>query len=111
MKKGEVEYSRTFNLGQYESERIGLRVELDESEDLDQAFKTIKAQLHKEGRVLEVDVDIVKDKFSDEWVERLDFSVEGKYFIAKPKPYLNGDQFRELASIIKDLAQATKPTH
>lgn len=56
MKYRELEYSRTFNLGQYESEKIGLLVDLDETEDIDEAFKTMKGQvfkLHEEGELLE----------------------------------------------------------
>ncbi|MFX0199459.1 MAG: hypothetical protein ACFFCW_25335 [Candidatus Hodarchaeota archaeon] len=51
-----LEYSRTFNLGNYESEKIGLTIDLDEMEDLDEAFRTTKAKifhLFEEGNLLE----------------------------------------------------------
>lgn len=56
MKYRQLEYSRTRNLGNFESERIGLTVDLDETEDLDEAFRTTKAKvfhLHEEGALLE----------------------------------------------------------
>jgi len=117
LKIKEVEYSRTFNLGQYESERIGLKVELDESEDLDEAFRNIKArvlQLH-EGSRIETDIESLRDSFLDEWNGRLEFTSNDKYFIVKPKHYLGSDKFGELASIIRDLGgeyvSADKDSH
>ena len=101
MKIKEVEYSRTFNLGEYESERIGLRVELEETEELDEAFAVIKARVLRLHRY--VDIEGLKDEFSKEWQEHLDFSREDEYFMVKPKHYLGSDQFGELASIIRDL--------
>lgn len=57
MKYRQLEYSRTFNLGDYQSERISLTVDLDDVlEDLDETFKTTKAQvfrLHEKGSLLE----------------------------------------------------------
>jgi len=56
MKIRELEYSRTFNLGNYESEKVGLIVDLDEIEDLDEVFRTTKAKvfhLYEEGKLLE----------------------------------------------------------
>lgn len=106
MKIKEIEYSRTSNLGQYESERIGPRVELEEREDVDQAFRTIKARvlrLHEETLRREIHIEELKGKFADEWQERLDFSRDGEYFIVKPKQFLGSRQFGELAAIIKDM--------
>lgn len=56
MKPRHLEYSRTFNRGNYESERISLTVDLDEIEDLDEVFRTTKAKvfhLYEEGELLE----------------------------------------------------------
>lgn len=56
MKYKELEYSRTFNLGQFQSEKITLSVDLGPIEDLDEAFRTVKAKvfkLHEEGKLLE----------------------------------------------------------
>jgi len=41
----EVQYSRRFNLGNYESEEIGLSARLDEGDSLDEVFKTLKGQV------------------------------------------------------------------
>jgi len=105
LKIKEVEYSRTFNLGQYESERIGLKVELDETEGLDEAFRNVKArvlQLH-EGSRMENDIERLRDSFSNRWQESLEFTSDDEYFIVKPKHYLGSDIFGELATIIRDL--------
>lgn len=104
MKIREVEYSRTFNLGQYESERISLKAELDETDDLKQTFIKVKAhvfQLHKEKLNLEI-IQKVKERFLDKWVERIDFSHQENFIIVKTKQYLNTDDFEELRAIIKD---------
>ncbi len=103
MKIKELEYSRTFNLGQYESERIGLRVELDETDDLDQIFNTIKTrvfQLHQEEKAPHKDIQKVKASFPDKWVNLLDFLKEDNDIIVKTREFLGDDEFRELRSII-----------
>lgn len=72
MKYRELEYSRTFNLGSFQSERIGLTVDLDETENLDENFRTLKAivfRLHQEGELLEdskvaVEADKQPDKMA-----------------------------------------------
>ena len=56
MRVSELEYSRTFNLGEYESERIGLKVTVEESENPFDVFKDTKAlvlSLHDEGKQIE----------------------------------------------------------
>jgi len=104
LKIREIEYSRTFNLGQYESERISLKAELDETDDLKQTFNKVKThvfQLHKEKLNLEI-IQKVKERFLDKWVERIDFSHQENFIIVKTKQYLNTDDFEELRAIIKD---------
>jgi len=104
LKIREIEYSRTFNLGQYESERISLRVELDETDDLNQTFNKVKThvfQLHKEKRNLDI-VQKVKERFLDKLVERIEFSQQGNFIIVKTKQYLNVDDFKELSTVIRD---------
>jgi hypothetical protein len=104
LKIREIEYSRTFNLGQYESERISLRVELDETDDLNKAFNEVKThvfQLHKEKRNLDI-IQKVKERFLDKWVERIEFSRQGNFIIVKTKQYLNTDDFEELRAVIRD---------
>jgi hypothetical protein len=105
LKIREIEYSRTFNLGQYESERISLRVELDETDDVNQTFKKVKTQvfqLHKEKPNLDL-AQLVKDRFIDKWVERIEFSHQGNFIIVKTKQYLNDDDFKELRAVIRDM--------
>ena len=56
MKPIEIEYSRTFNLGKYESEKIGVKVAVDETESPFDALKESKAlvlSLHEEGKLIE----------------------------------------------------------
>ncbi|MHA1631369.1 MAG: hypothetical protein ACTSXC_00925 [Candidatus Freyarchaeota archaeon] len=51
----EVRYSRRFNLGNYESEEIGLSAQLEDGDNLDEVFKTLKGQVMRlhEMRFLE----------------------------------------------------------
>lgn len=116
MKIREIEYSRTFNLGQYESERIGLRVEVDETDDLNQTFNEVKTrvfQLHKEKLNLDI-VQKIKERL-DKWVERIDFSRQGNFIIVKTKQYLNTDDFEELRGIVRgfggEYVSAGKDSH
>lgn len=51
-----IEYSRTFRVAEYESERIQVAAELDQGDDLDQSLQTLKAQvmrLHENLATLE----------------------------------------------------------
>ena len=51
----EVRYTRRFNLGNYESEEIGLAAQLEVGDELDEVFKTLKGQVMRlhEMRFLE----------------------------------------------------------
>ena len=56
MKIIEIDYERLFSLGQYENERIGVKVSVDVTENTIKVFKDIKAlvlSLHEEGKLLE----------------------------------------------------------
>jgi len=56
MQPVELEYSRTFNLGDYESERITVRVSVDVTENPIDVFKDTKAlafSMHEDGKLLE----------------------------------------------------------
>ncbi len=117
MKIREVEYSRTFNLGQYESERISLKAELDETDDLKQTFNKVKThvfQLHKEKLNLEI-IQKVKERFLDKWIERIEFLHQENFIIVKTKQYLNTDDFEELRGIVKgfggEYVSAGKDSH
>mgnify|MGYP001122195793 CR=1 FL=1 len=71
MKYRELEYSRTFNLGDFQSERITLKADLDETENLDDSFKTLKAtvfRLQNEGKLIEESRKVVR---SDKRPERI----------------------------------------
>jgi len=51
----QVSYQKTFNLGNYSSERIGVEIVLNEGEDAKEALNTAKAlveEYHKENNVL-----------------------------------------------------------
>lgn len=45
MKIKDLSYQRTFNLGNYESERIGLTAELDDPVNLKEAFRKLKREV------------------------------------------------------------------
>ncbi|TRZ48414.1 MAG: hypothetical protein D4S01_10355 [Dehalococcoidia bacterium] len=58
----ELEYSRTFNLGDYESEKITVKVSVDVTENPIDVFKDTKAlafSMHKEGKLLEESKKVV----------------------------------------------------
>jgi len=121
MKYRELEYSRTFNLGQYESERIGLRVDLDEIEDIDETFKTMKGRvfkLHEEGRLLEdskaaVEADkqskktvSLETKYTEENFNKLFFETKqgskGPYQQTSKAATSNSAVFQGLQAILKE---------
>lgn len=115
MKYRELEYSRTFNLGEYESERVALRADLDETDDIDETFKTMKGRifkLHEEGQLLEetraaVEADrrleSIRQAFPKELQELLIFEEKSDSIIAKPKAFLGSDNFAKIASIVRNL--------
>lgn len=47
MKFKTIVYQRSKNLGNYESERIELTVELDENEDVDEAIALLKSKVEQ----------------------------------------------------------------
>jgi hypothetical protein len=56
MKITGIDYERLFSLGQYENERIGIKVSVDVTENPIDVFKDTKAlvlSLHEEGKLLE----------------------------------------------------------
>jgi len=42
-----VNYTKTFNLGSYQSEKIGVEIDLNEGEDAKEALSTAKALVHE----------------------------------------------------------------
>jgi hypothetical protein len=115
MKYRELEYSRTNNLGNYESERITLKVELDETEDLDESYKTLKAtvfRLQKEGgliedskKVVEADkrLETVKKAFPQDLANLLIFEESKNTIIIKPKEFLGSKNFARIAAVVREL--------
>jgi len=115
MKYRELEYSRTNNLGNYESERITLKVELDETEDLDESYKTLKAtvfRLQKEGgliedskKVVEADkrLETFKKAFPQDLANLLVFEESKDAVIIKPKEFLGSANFAKIASVVREL--------
>ena len=56
MKITGIDYERLFSLGQYENERIALHADVDETDNVIDVFKDLKAtvlSLHEEGKLLE----------------------------------------------------------
>jgi hypothetical protein len=47
MKIDRISYQKTFNIGSYQSERIGVEIELNEGEDAKEALSTAKALVHE----------------------------------------------------------------
>lgn len=115
MKYRELEYSRNFNLGNYESERITLKVDLDETEDLDESYRTLKARVFKlqqEGDLLEetkkaVDSDAslspVKQAFPEDLKALLIFEESKDAVIIKPKEFLGSANFAKIAAVVREL--------
>lgn len=46
MKYCEVSYERVYNLGNYESERIGLKAQCDEEESVDTVLKALQDKIN-----------------------------------------------------------------
>ena len=42
-----ISYQKTFNIGSYQSERIGVEIEINEGEDAKEALSTAKALVHE----------------------------------------------------------------
>lgn len=115
MKHLQLEYSRTFNLGQYESERVGLTIELDPAEDVDEVFRTVKARvfrLHEGGKLLEESRKVVESEKTLEDVKEalpedirslLSFELEGNWLLVKPREFLGSDNFTKIASKAREL--------
>jgi hypothetical protein len=115
MKYRELEYSRTFNLGNYESEHITLKVDLDETEDLHESFKELKFsvfRLQKESQgiketkqVVESDerLEPLKQSFSKNLRQLLIFEEKQNYAIIKPRNFLGSNNFAKVASVVRNL--------
>ena len=115
MKPRELEYSRTFNLGDFQSERITLKVDLDETEDLDESYRTLKARVFKlqqEGDLLEetkkaVDSDTsispVKQAFPDDLKTLLIFEETKDAIIIKTKGFLGSQNFAKIGAVVRNL--------
>jgi len=109
----EVHYARKFNLGNYESEEIGLLVELDAAEDLDEAFKALKGQvfrLHDEGGRLEkakarVEIEEVEAVFPEDLRGLVTFDVGEEYVTIRPREYLGSDNSGKIAAIVRNQLQ------
>lgn len=115
MKYRELEYSRTFNLGNYQSEHITLKADLDETEDLDESYRTLKARVFKlqqEGGLLKetkkaVDSDAslspVKQNFPDDLKALLIFEETKDAVIIKTKGFLGSANFAKIGAVVRNL--------
>lgn len=113
MRFKEIEYSKTFNLGNYESERISVRVELDEMDNLDTCFQIAKGKVHQfkkdistenptniseslfsglpwrpeTGKTLaNYEISLVQDCDPEQWRNAYDFLLEKKATISSRHP-------------------------
>ena len=115
MKYKELEYARTFNLGNYESEKITLKIELDETEDIDESFRTLKAtvfRLQGKGEIIDdskkaVEADkrlkSVKTAFPDDLRNLLIFEEQENMVIIKPKEFLGSANFAKIGAVVREL--------
>ena len=115
MKYRELEYSRTFNQGNYESERITLKVDLDEAEDIDESYRTLKAavfKLQSKGEIIDdskkaVETDKklepIKKAFPPELANLLIFEETKDFVIIKTKGFLGSANFAKIASVVREL--------
>ena len=115
MKYRELEYARTSNLGNYENERITLKVDLDETEDIDESFRTLKAtvfRLQSKGEIIDdskkaVETDkrleSVKESFPSDLAIMLTFQETKEAVIIKPRQFLGSGDFAKIGSIIREL--------
>ncbi len=65
MKITSIDYARLLPLGQYENERIALHADVDETDNIIDVFKDLKAtvfQLHEEGKLLEESKKVVESE-------------------------------------------------
>jgi len=112
----ELEYSRTFNLGDYESERITVRVSVDVTENPIDVFKDTKAlafSMHEEGKLLEESKKVVEaeepkkaEKPSLEEISSLRYvdktTDKGPYKTASKTDSPNNPAFQRLQNYIKE---------
>ena len=118
MKYKELEYARTFNRGNYESEKITLKVELDETEDIDEASRTLKAtvfRLQGKGEIIDdskkaVETDkrleSIRKAFPPELANLLIFSETTDAVIIKPKEFLGSANFAKIGAVVRELKGA-----
>ena len=121
MKITGIDYEHLFPLGLYENERITLHADVDETDNVIDTFKDLKAtvfQLHEEGKLLEeskkaVEAEhIEKTKQTDEEKPTLDeigslryvdkTSDKGPYKTADKKDNPNNPAFTKLQKYLKD---------
>jgi len=115
MKILEFPYERLFSTGKFENERIGMRVSVDETDDPDEVFKSLKAKtfhFHEIGKLLEGSkkavesdkrLEPVKKAFSQNLANLLVFEEKQNSVIIKPKQFLGSDNFAKIASIVREL--------
>ena len=115
MKYRDLEYARTFNLGNYESERITLKVDLDETEDIDESFRTLKGtvfSLQSKGEIIDDSkkavesdkkLEPIKKAFPQELANLLIFSETTDAVIIKPKEFLGSATFAKIGAVVREL--------
>jgi hypothetical protein len=102
----ELEYSRTFNLGSYQSEKITLKaiLEIEKQDDLDDAYQTLKSQVFHLHTLKEKEKDKEEDNYFNpeniKWVR-----IEGKNGVYERYPAFQQEPLQTLdyLYLLKDL--------
>jgi len=115
LKYKELEYGRTFNRGNFESEKITVKMDLDETDDLDESYMTAKAdlfRLQEQGNLIEDSkkaVEIAKklepiqNNFPANLRQLIIFNDSMDATIIKPRSFLGSENFAKIAAIVHNL--------
>ena len=89
----EIRYSRRFNLGNYESEEIGLAAQLEAGDNLDEVFRVLKSQvlrLHELNFLEKTEVARLSEAISSySWTPFK--QVDGEWVFADKAPELKAE--------------------
>jgi hypothetical protein len=99
MKYRKLEYARTFNLGNYESEKITLkaavlRLQTETGKTLESSKKAVETDKRLES---------VKKAFSQDLAALLVFEEKKDAVIIRPKEFLGSANFAKISSVVREL--------
>jgi len=115
MKILEFTYEQLFPTGNFANERIGIRVSIDETDDPDEVFKSLKAKtfhFHEIGKTLEgskkaVESDTrlepIRKAFPQDLANLLIFEETKNAVIIKTKGFLGSQNFAKIAAVVREL--------